>query len=308
MSVVITLMLPYFLQDENAPIPFVFDEIGWHWAAWIIKIGAIMGLTASLIGAMIPLPRIVWAMASDGLMFKPLAYVHPKFQTPFISTLIAGLLFGILAAVFDLIELVDLMSIGTLLAYTMVSACVMLLRYKQTKEDIALSKTEGLPLHEVPLLQQLFNQHKNALPTQTSGKIANFATQMIGLLSIILCCVLVNFMERIADGNILVIIVVLVLVLGFIICNIILARQPESRKPLDFQVPLVPYIPSVSIFMNTYLMVSLSASTWWKFAIYIALGLSIYFSYGVWKSKVEETAENDQSREMDDLEKKVEKK
>jgi len=307
MSVVITLMLPYFLQNENAPIPFVFDYIGWHWAAWLIKIGAIMGLTASLIGAMIPLPRIVWAMASDGLMFKPLAYVHPRFQTPFISTLVAGLLFGILAAVFDLIELVDLMSIGTLLAYTMVSACVMLLRYTQTKEDVVLCKDEGLSMSEVPLLRQLFNLEKNVLPTQTSGKVANVATQIIGFVSILLCSTLAHFMEMIGAGNIPLIIFVFVLLFIIILCNIILARQPQSRKPLDFQVPLVPYIPTVSIFMNTYLMVSLSAGTWWKFAIYIAIGLSIYFSYGVWKSTVEETQEKSQTRELDQMEKKQEK-
>ena len=100
----------------------------------------------SLLGSIVPLPRVIWAMASDGLLFDFLSYVHPKYQTPFSSTLFSGFIFGknvyirttfllpftaLMAAIFDLRVLMDFMSIGTLLAYTMVSACVILLRYKQ---------------------------------------------------------------------------------------------------------------------------------------------------------------------------------
>ena len=46
LSAVVTLMLPYFLQDAGAPIPYIFDYVGWGWAAWIVRVGALMGLTA----------------------------------------------------------------------------------------------------------------------------------------------------------------------------------------------------------------------------------------------------------------------
>ena len=77
---------------------------------------------------MIPLPRIIYAKAKDGLVFRFLAYIHPRFQTPVIATAISGAMAAILGAIFDLESLVDMMSIGTLLAYTLVAVSVLILR------------------------------------------------------------------------------------------------------------------------------------------------------------------------------------
>nr|CAD7439578.1 unnamed protein product [Timema bartmani] len=127
-STVLTMMWPYYKQDEDAPIPFVFREVGWPIAQWIVAVGGIFGLCASLFGAMFPLPRIIYAMATDGLLFKFLGLVHPTFQTPLVGTLIAGTFTGLMSALFELEQLVNMMSIGTLIAYTIVAACVLLLR------------------------------------------------------------------------------------------------------------------------------------------------------------------------------------
>uniref|UniRef100_A0A182S8G7 Cationic amino acid transporter C-terminal domain-containing protein n=1 Tax=Anopheles maculatus TaxID=74869 RepID=A0A182S8G7_9DIPT len=81
-STVLTLVWPYYKQDVNAPLPFVFNEIGWHFAKWIVAIGGIIGLVASLFGAMFPQPRIIYAMAQDGLIFRALGEVSPRFKTP----------------------------------------------------------------------------------------------------------------------------------------------------------------------------------------------------------------------------------
>ena len=76
------------------------------------------------------MPRIVYSMASDGLIFKFLAKLMPKFKTPFVASIVTGVISGVLATIFDLNELVDMLSIGTLMAYTLVSLCVLILRYK----------------------------------------------------------------------------------------------------------------------------------------------------------------------------------
>jgi cationic amino acid transporter 2 len=112
-SSVLTLMVPYYEQDEKAPLPAAFRAIGWTFAEYIVTFGAIFGMLASLFGAMFPLPRVIYAIAVDGLLFEVFAKVHDKFKTPFWGTMIAGVLTGALAAFFDLDQLINMMSIGT---------------------------------------------------------------------------------------------------------------------------------------------------------------------------------------------------
>jgi amino acid transporter len=77
---------------------------------------------------MFPMPRIIYAMASDGVIFKFLGKVLPKLKTPYVASIVAGLFAAILGSIFDLDELVEMLSIGTLMAYTLVAVCVLLLR------------------------------------------------------------------------------------------------------------------------------------------------------------------------------------
>lgn len=128
-STVLTLMLPYYEQDKDAPFPYVFDNVGWHTIKWIVTSGAVFALCTSMLGAMFPLPRVIYAMAKDGVIFKKLAKIHDRTQTPLVATLLSGLFSGVMAALFNLEQLIDMMSIGTLLAYTIVAVCVLILRY-----------------------------------------------------------------------------------------------------------------------------------------------------------------------------------
>lgn len=100
-------------KKEDAPLPGVFEEFGWYVAQYIVTFGAIFGMLASLMGSMFPLPRVIYAVATDGLLFEIFARVHHRFKTPFYGTLIAGLLTGCLATFFDLSQLINMMSIGT---------------------------------------------------------------------------------------------------------------------------------------------------------------------------------------------------
>ena len=87
-------------------------------------------------GCMFPLPRVVYAMADDGLIFRGLANINEKTKTPVIATLSMASLAALLAAIFDIKELVDFMSIGTLMAYTLVATSVMILRYRESSLNI----------------------------------------------------------------------------------------------------------------------------------------------------------------------------
>lgn len=82
-------------------------------AVYVVSIGSIVGLFSCLIGTIFPLPRILYAMAEDGLLFSVFAKVHPKFKTPTWGILIAGLVTAVLSAIFDVKQLVNMISIGT---------------------------------------------------------------------------------------------------------------------------------------------------------------------------------------------------
>lgn len=112
-SAALTLMVPYFDQDTVAPLPTAFHQIGWIIPQYIVTFGAIFGMFSSLYGAMFPLPRIIYALADDGLIFEIFSRIHPQFRTPFNGTLIAGLLTGLLSMLFNLNQLVSMLSIGT---------------------------------------------------------------------------------------------------------------------------------------------------------------------------------------------------
>ena len=135
-SAVLTLMVPFDQLDKLSPIPNAFVQRGFPLAKYIIGIGAVCGLSSSLLGSQFPLPRIIYAMASDGLLFKSLAKVNPRTEVPVVATVYPGLLTAVISLLFDLNELVEMMSIGTLLAYTLVSLCVLILRYQPDTPDV----------------------------------------------------------------------------------------------------------------------------------------------------------------------------
>ncbi|XP_068696433.1 high affinity cationic amino acid transporter 1-like [Montipora foliosa] len=129
-SAIVTLIVPFDQLDKLSPIPNAFAQRGFPLAKYIIGVGAVCGLSSSLLGSQFPLPRIIYAMASDGLLFKFFANVNPRTEVPVLATVYPGLLTAVIALLFDLNELVEMMSIGTLLAYTLVSLCVLILRYQ----------------------------------------------------------------------------------------------------------------------------------------------------------------------------------
>lgn len=160
-SAVQTLMLPYYLQTEEitkgAPLPYVFEYVGWPVAKWIISIGALTGLSTSLLGAMFPLPRVLYSMASDGVIFRSFADINPRTKTPILATLISGIFAGAMAALFDVKELADMMSIGTLLAYTLVSISVLILRFSHEIDNIDDDINRNITVEMKPLRSKYQN-------------------------------------------------------------------------------------------------------------------------------------------------------
>ena len=142
-STALTLMVPYYKLEEYTSVATAFEQKGFKTGKYIVAVGATFGLFASLGGTMIPLPRILYSMASDRVIFAFLGRVNQRTETPVIACVISGLLTALLALLLDFISLVEMLSIGTLLAYTIVALCVLLLRYKSGSLGIEINNTDS---------------------------------------------------------------------------------------------------------------------------------------------------------------------
>ncbi|XP_039248505.2 high affinity cationic amino acid transporter 1-like isoform X1 [Styela clava] len=300
-SSVLTLVVPYYMLDVGAPLPQAFAYLGWNWAVYPLAIGATCALSASLLGGLFPLPRVVYAMAQDGLIFKFLARINRRFKTPVIATAISGLLAAIMVLIFDLEDLVDMMSIGTLLAYTLVAVCVLILRYQPSMSvEMVERREKGFPMAEASNTSLLSNiKQPSNEPTETSGKLVYIATMIIGFFAFILCAMLVNInsLPYLATVVVCPILGCFIIILVFIIL-----RQPQSQEKLSFTVPFVPLLPVLSSICNIYLMCELSVETWIRFAVWMAIGFSIYFFYGIRKSEEERKSRREREQREQILE------
>uniref|UniRef100_A0A8C3A2R9 Solute carrier family 7 member 1 n=1 Tax=Cyclopterus lumpus TaxID=8103 RepID=A0A8C3A2R9_CYCLU len=283
-SAALTLMMPYYLLDENSPLPVAFKYVGWEEATYAVAIGSLCALSTSLLGSMFPMPRVIWAMAEDGLLFKCLAKISPRTKTPLTATITSGVVAAVMAFLFDLKDLVDLMSIGTLLAYTLVAACVLVLRYQpeqpsvaykmvNTQDEPEMAFNEGNVDDRFTIRNLLFPS--NTEPSPLSGFAVNICTSIMGVLVCIFGIVAVQGRLAVWSVSVLSFLTVVGLMVTFIVC-----RQPQSKTKLAFKVPLLPFLPVLSMFINVYLMMQFDKGTWMRFAIWMALGFLIYFGYG----------------------------
>ena len=126
---VITGMVPYDQINIDAPVADAFKQKGLAWADTLISIGAVIGITSVLLVLMLSQPRVMLAMARDGLV-PPRIFgnVHPRFRTPWISQIIMGFFVAAFAGFLPLRILAELVNIGTLLAFVSVCAAVLVLR------------------------------------------------------------------------------------------------------------------------------------------------------------------------------------
>lgn len=178
-----------------APVAYALDQIGIHWGSALVSVGAICGITSVCLVLMYGQSRIFFAMARDGLIPKVLGSVDPKRKTPALSTIIVASACALTAGFFPIGIVSELVSIGTLVAFIIVCAGVIVLRY----------------------------------------------------------------------------------------------THPEMDRP--FKAPLFPVVPILGIITCAYLITGLQPATWIRFVVWFAIGMVVYFSYGISHSQLRLSSE-----------------
>ncbi|MFI6345896.1 amino acid permease [Streptomyces sp. NPDC050560] len=183
-SIVVTGMEKYTRLSTDAPLADAFKSVGHPFWAGVISFGAAVGLTSVCLILMMGQTRVFFAMSRDGLLPGAFSKVHPRFRTPYRSTVLLGVVVAIVAGLTSIDELAELVNIGTLFAFVVVALGVILLR----------------------------------------------------------------------------------------------RRRPDLHR--SFRTPLVPLVPVLSVLASLWLMLNLPSETWLRFAVWMVVGIVVYFGYG----------------------------
>ncbi|MGH9578424.1 MAG: amino acid permease, partial [Terriglobales bacterium] len=190
-SGLLTATVHYSRLNVGAPVSLAIRETGVQWGSYIVNAGALAGLSTVMLVMLLGQSRVFYSMARDGLLPKWAGEIHPRFRTPWKSTALVGMFVAVFAAMVPIGILGQLVSIGTLLAFVIVCAGVMVLR----------------------------------------------------------------------------------------------KRRPDLKRP--FKTPWVPFVPIMGIVISFLMMAALPWDTWLRLLIWLAIGMMIYFLYGVRHSRVQ---------------------
>jgi len=255
-ALVLTGMVSYkSFEGVGDPLAFVFGPNGVNipWISGIIAVGAIVAIATVLLVFQLGQPRLWMAMSRDGLLPKVFSSIHPKFRTPWFSTLLTGFMVAIPALFMNLSEVTDLSVIGTLFAFTIVCAGVLVKdkEFAGQKRFVPYINSRyiapvlfvivwgGLIALNGEAVNKFFTDFTSTPESAFYHKIPHFVFIIFSLGLTVLC-----FVKRLS----------LIPVLGVIFC--------------------------------TYLMTELGITNWIRFGIWLLIGLVVYFFYSYKHSKL----------------------
>lgn len=239
-----------FVQiDVEAPFAAAFrGSPGWAWVSNVVGVGAAFGILTSLLVAMLGQARYLCVIGRSGVVPAWFARVHPRTATPVNASAALGLLTAAIALFTDLHVLLNLVSIGTLFVFYMVANAVIFRRY------VAPGGGYG------------------ALPWPTLAFLAAFSA-----LSLLFTLVWQFAPPGVGKGVML----GACTAAGVGTVQAFVCLVPQARKPELWGVPLMPWVPTVSIFLNLFLLGSLDRPSYIRFGVFSAAAVAVYLLYSV---------------------------
>jgi len=255
LAIVLTGMVSYTKLNVGDPLAFVFGPEGVNipWVSGLIAVSAIIAIATVLLVFQLGQPRLWMAMSRDGLLPKIFSSIHPRFRTPWFSTIITGFMVAIPALFMNLTEVTDLSVIGTLFAFTIVCAGVLVkdkefagqqrfvpyINSRYIAPVFFVLIVGGLYYLNGDAMRNFFTDYTSTEEAAFIHKIPYFVFMVFSLLMVILC----------------------------------------MAKRLSL-------IPVLGVMCCTYLMTELGITNWIRFAAWLVIGLLLYFAYGFWNSKL----------------------
>ncbi|KAJ6820907.1 putative cationic amino acid transporter 6, chloroplastic isoform X1 [Iris pallida] len=256
MAASMAMLMPYDLIDPESPFSAAFKgSDGWGWVSNVIGVGASFGILTSLLVAMLGQARYLCVIGRSHVVPPWLAKVHPKTATPVNASAFLGVFTAAIALFTDLEVLLNLVSIGTLFVFYMVSNAVIYRRY------VSVGSTN-------------------------TWRTAAF------LLAFSFCSVLFTLLWHFVPSGVVKAVALGTCTLAGV--SVLYAFQylvPQARKPEFWGVPLMPWMPSVSIFLNIFLLGSLDGPSYVRFGFFTGVAIVIYVLYSVHASFDAETTE-----------------
>lgn len=254
-SLVLTGMTHYSELAVGDPLAYAFEKLHLTKFSGIIAFSAVVAMASVLLVFQVGQPRIWMSMSRDGLLPKAFSKIHPRHKTPWFATIVAGFLVAIPSLFMNLTEVTDLTSIGTLFAFVLVSGGVLILD----------TRTKSMDTNHTGFRIPYFNS-RYILPVVWTGII------------LILCLMYPDEIRSIslfavADNLIHHIPVLFFLITAVLITWLAIARQYSL-------------IPVLGLLTNLWLMAQLGTTNWFRFLIWLAIGLAIYFIYGKTHSRI----------------------
>ncbi|MDI3321712.1 amino acid permease [Pinibacter soli] len=245
-ALVLTGMVNYSELKVPDPLAYVFHKIDQKWISYIISISAVVATTSVMLVFQVGQPRIWMSMSRDGLLPKRFSEVHKKYKTPSYATIITGIVVGVPTLFMPMDMMTDLTSIGTLFAFVLVSAGVLL-----------------LPKNE--------NRHGGFRLPYINGR---FIVPVLFIIFIYLMKDrIITSAQNLGKDNLQEVLFLVYMLIGTILSVLTFIRSYSM-------------IPILGVLSCAYLLIEIPAISWVWFFIWMAVGLVIYFFYGYRKSRL----------------------